>query len=113
MQNNTIQGFEKTIKNYQKNLELKVLNIYILEANQKQVYIDIIQKIDDIDLLFEIDHKLSQILKKIGELTLRLLAGESKEIMIEFFSQVKNIFDIKEQKTEIIDLSEIDENINI
>lgn len=111
MNHNSLTWFEKTVKNYQKSLEIKILNIYILEISQKQKYIDIILKIDDLDLLFEIDYKLSGILKNLWDITIKLLSIQDKNILIEFFGQIKWVFEIKDKKNEIIDLSEIDENI--
>ncbi len=109
----TLTWFDKTIKNYQKALEIKIFNIYILQEDQKNAYIKTIQNIDNIDILIDLDYKLSEILKKLWSLAIKLLSGEDKEVLGEFLKQMKGVFDVKEEPKEFIDLSEIDENIDL
>lgn len=102
------------INNMKNDLKLKVKSVYLIDNEKKEELSSLIDKIEDLDLLMETEIKIDKLLKKVWQISIMLLDWADKNVINQFYDNLKELIKftfVKKNVPELLDLKEIEINL--
>ncbi len=109
--------YESVLHWLKKKLEQKVRSIFVLKEEEKQDLIDLIDMVEDVDLLYSIDEKINEILKKVSSIAADMIDDFDEEKLSTFKNNITNdLLDISKKEQDDLMWAvwiDFDKHINI
>lgn len=112
--------YEKNLQNLKEKLKLKIISIYVIDDEKKKEYIDLVNSVNEIDILYEIDQRLNEVMKDLWKLAVKLIEWAGKEVIAQFKAIINNEIiksihqkEEEQRKLESEELDELEKNLEM